>query len=66
MLAIKPLCPAAGWRPAGRVVGPFRLGLGNFFSFSAVFSRLGVTVFAEISAGVSVAHGALIKKWGTR
>jgi hypothetical protein len=69
MLAIKPLGPAGGpggeaaRRGGGRAVGPFHLGWnGRFFRFSAVFPRMGTAVFAEILAGLSVAHGALIKE----
>jgi len=39
---------------------------GLFFRFSAAFPRGGAAGFAEFSAGASVAHGALIKKWGER
>jgi hypothetical protein len=62
-----------------KAIQPLRAGLGTFhplsprrdwcfFRLSVGFAlvRLGarVALFAEISAWASVAHGALIKKWG--
>jgi len=52
----------------GAAFGPFygfgRRGKGLFFRLSAGFFRVWTAGRGEFPAGLSVAHGALIKKWG--